>query len=178
MNDNLTLSQDALIHALGRQSAFWGLGKTAGEMYAVLYLNSEPVSLEEVAQRLKVTKGNISVAIRQLEQLGMVRRSWQKGDRRVFFEAEVDFWKIASSVLGLRYKPEFDQSFSLVEESASLAEQAALSAERDIMITRLKSLQEFYLQLDSLVEVVLSMSPGQLKAALEMFKLLSQKDKG
>lgn len=173
MSDKLARSRDALIQALGRQSAFWGLGKTAGEMYAVLYLSPEPVSLEEVAQRLKVTKGNVSVAIRQLEQLGMVRRSWQKGDRRVFFEAETDFWKIAHSVLGLRHKPEFDQSFFLVDESIRVAEQAEPSAERDTVLERLKSLQDFYRLLDSLVEVVLAMNPAQLKAAVEMFKLVA-----
>lgn len=173
MDDRLAWSRDALIQALGRQSAFWGLGKTAGEMYAVLFLSAEPVSLEELAQRLKLTKGNISIAIRQLEQLGMVRRSWQKGDRRVFFEVETNFWKIAHSVLGLRHKPEFEQSFNLVEESVSLAEQADPSVERDTVIERLRTLQEFYHLLDSVVESVLAMKPDQLKAAVEMFKLLT-----
>lgn len=177
MSDGLARSRDALIQALGRQSAFWGLGKTAGEMYAVLYLSSEPISLEEVAQRLKVTKGNVSVAIRQLEQLGMVRRSWHKGDRRVFFEAETDFWKIAHSVLGLRHKPEFHQSFLLVEESVRVADQAEPSAERVAVLARLKSLQDFYHLLDSLVKIVLAMNPGQLKAAVEMFRLLAPGDK-
>ena len=118
-DDKLIQAEEALIRALGRQSAFWGLGKTAGEMYAVLYLSSAPVPLEEVARRLGVTKGNVSIAIRQLEQLGLARRSWEKGDRRVFFVAETDFWKIAHSVLSLRHKPEFDQSFALVIDPAS-----------------------------------------------------------
>lgn len=178
MDDRLDRSRDSLIQALGRQSSFWGLGKTAGEMYAVLYLSAELVSLEELAQRLKVTKGNISIAIRQLEQLGMVRRSWQKGDRRVFFEVETDFWKIAHSVLGLRHKPEFDQSFTLVEESMRLAEQADPSAERETVLARLKTLQEFYCLLDSVVEAVLAVNPDQLKAVVEMFKLLAPGGKG
>lgn len=173
MDDKLVLARDALIQALGRQSAFWGLGKTAGEMYAVLYLSSEPLPLEEVARRLQVTKGNVSIAIRQLEQLGMVRRSWQKGDRRVFFEAESDFWKIAHSVLGLRHKPEFDQSFALVEESAHLAEQAEPSPEREQVIERLESLQEFYRLLDSVVEAAMAMSPAQLKAMMEMVRVFA-----
>lgn len=173
MEDNLSQARESLIRALGRQSAFWGLGRTAGEMYAVLYLSSRPLSLEEVARRLGVTKGNISIAIRQLEQLGMVRRSWLTGDRRVFFEAEPDFWKIARSVLGLRHKPEFDQSFALVEESARLMEQAEPSPERDHARQRLESLQGFYRLLDGVVEVALGMKPEELKAVVEMFKVFS-----
>lgn len=169
----LACATEALIRALGRQSAFWGLGKTAGEMYAVLYLHAEPLSLEELARSLQVTKGNVSIAIRQLEQLGMVRRSWRVGDRRVFFEAEADFWRIAHSVLGLRHKPEFDQSFALVEKSARLAEQAESSAERDFILQRLASLQEFYRLLDSVVKVALTATPDQLKTLSEMLTVFS-----
>lgn len=171
MDDKLSYSQDLLIQALGRQSDFWGLGKAAGEIYAVLYLSSEPIPLEEIARKLKVTKGSISIAIRQLEQLGMVRRSRQKGDRRVFFESENNFWKIAHSLLGLRHKPEFEQTFALIEESVQVTEQGMPSPEKDIMQERLQSLQEFYRLLDGAVEVALSMHPDKLKTLLEMVKL-------
>lgn len=172
MDEKLAPAVETLIDALGRQSAFWGLGRTAGEMYAVLLLASEPVSLQEIAQSLQVTKGNISTAIRQLEQLAMVRRSWRRGDRRVFFEAETDFWKIAHSVLARRQKPEFDQSFKLVQDSTRLAEQAAPSPERDAVIGRLRSLQTFYHVLDSLVEAALAMTPEQTKGLAEVFAAL------
>ncbi|MDP2660057.1 MAG: MarR family transcriptional regulator [Dehalococcoidia bacterium] len=170
MEDGVVRARETLARALGRQSAFWGLGRTAGEMYAVLYLSLGPVSLEDLARSLGVTKGNVSVAIRQLEQLGMVRRSWNTGDRRVFFEAETDFWKIARSVLGLRQKPEFDQSFALVEEAARLLEQVEPTPERDHARQRLEALREFYGLLDSLVEMALGMAPDALKAMVEMLR--------
>ncbi|MEW5952277.1 MAG: MarR family transcriptional regulator [Bacillota bacterium] len=172
MDNQLSSSRDILVQALGRQSAFWGLGKTAGEMYAVLYLGAEPLSLEEVAKRIKVTKGNISVAIRQLEQLGMVRRLHKIGDRRVYFEPETDFWKIAHSVLALRHKPEFQESFDLVEESIGLASRAEPTPERDTIMARLKELQDFYRLLDSMVETALSLGPGGMKKMTEAIKLL------
>jgi len=166
--DALARSREALIQALGRQSAFWGLGRTAGEIYAALYLSPVPLSLEEVARSLKVTKGNVSVAIRQLERMGMVRRSFRPGDRRVFFEAEADLWKITHTVLGLRQKPEFDQSFALVEESLRSAREAGPSAERDSVVERLAALQDFYRLLDRVVEGVLAMNPGRLRGVVEM----------
>lgn len=172
MDTPLRKAEAFLVSALGRQSAFWGMGKTAGEMYAVLYLAAESLSLEELARRLHVTKGNISIAIRQLEQLGMVRRSWQRGDRRVFFEAETDFWKITRSVLALRQKPEFDESFRLVAESAALAEQADTSPEKERAIKRLRALQEFYELLDSMVGAALAMTPDEMKAIAQTLSAL------
>ncbi len=164
---------ELLMQALGRQSTFWGLGRTAGEMFAVLYLSAEPVSLEALAGRLGVTKGNVSIAIRRLEQLGMVHRSWQRGDRRVFFTAEADFWKIAHSVLSLRHRPEFAQSFGQVEQAVALVEQSPPCAGRDDALARLGALREFYRLLDTLVEAALSLTPEQLRTAAETFAVLA-----
>ena len=135
-------------------------------MYAALYFSQEPLSLEELAAKLGVTKGNISVAIRQLEHLNMVRRSQRRGDRRVFFEAETDFWKIARSVLSLRHKPEFDESFALVGKSARLAAAAPDSPAREVAVQRLQALQEFYNSLDRMVAMVLAMDPVQIAQLL------------
>lgn len=172
MTGNLEEAHGLLVEALGRQSAFWGLGRTAGEMYAVLYLSGRPVSLADLAGRLGVTKGNISIAIRQLEQLGMVRRSWQRGDRRTFFEAEVDLWRIAISVLSLRHKPEFDKSFALVEKSFRLAQQAEPSPEREDTLARLTALKDFYRVLDTVVEMALGMTAEDLKALAQTLSKL------
>jgi DNA-binding transcriptional regulator GbsR (MarR family) len=160
--------QELLIQALGRQSAFWGLGKTTGEIYAALYLSREPVSLEDLARRLGVTKGNISVLVRSLERLGMVRRAWQKGDRRVYFEAETDLWQVARQVLEQRQKPEFDLSFQLVGQAVE--EAGKLTEQPDALFTleRLRSLQDFYRTLDSLVKALLNLEPAQLAALARM----------
>lgn len=177
MGDNqLKEARETLIQAMGQQSSFWGLGKITGEMYAALYLSPHPLSLEELARELGVTKGNVSVAVRRLEQLGMVKRFQQRGDRRVFFTAETDFWRITHSVLGLRHKPEFDQTFALVEESARLAAQAEPSPERDIVTERLKVLQEFYQLLDSIVKAVTGMGPEKLKMMVQMLNSLWEKN--
>ncbi|MCL6635458.1 MAG: MarR family transcriptional regulator [Peptococcaceae bacterium] len=156
--------RELLIQALGRQSAFWGLGKTTGEIYAALYLSPEPVSLEDLAGRLGVTKGNISVLIRNLERMGMVRRTWQKGDRRVYFEAEADLWQVARRVLEQRQKPGFDLSFQLVDRAVAEAEKLADRPDASFILERLRSLQEFYRTLDSLVKLLLNLGPEQLAA--------------
>ena len=168
MDEKLLRSRELLIQALGRQSSFWGLGKTAGEIFGLLYFNEAPLSLEEVAEGLQQTKGNISVAVRQLEQLGMVKRSWQKGSRRVYFEAETDFIKIAYGVLALRQKQEFAQSFAMIDESTAIAEEAADSQEQRLAIARLQALREFYGMLDGAVDIILNRKPEHLQMLLKL----------
>ncbi|MEW6448788.1 MAG: MarR family transcriptional regulator [Bacillota bacterium] len=169
MDEKLHKAREQLVAALGRQSSFWGLGKITGELYAVLYLSERPLTLAELAEALGVTKGNVSVAIRVLEQLGMVRRSMRPGDRRVFFEAELDFWYIARRVLEQRQKPEFDESFRMVEEGLKRALDAEPGKSRDFVLDRLSRLQQFYRELDQVVEKILFIGPSRV---FELMKIM------
>lgn len=162
MVEPLEAARRRLIEALGRQSAFWGLGKVPGELYAVLYLADGALSLGELARALGLSKGAVSVAVRQLERLGLVRRVLQPGDRRAYFEAERDFWMAARRILERRHKPEFDESFRLVAESLRLARSAPPGAERDRILERLSALQAFYDELDAAVATVLRLGPERL----------------
>ncbi len=159
---------------MGRQSAFWGVGKVVGQLYAVLYLAEAPVSLGDLAAALGVTKGNVSVAIRTLQQLGMCRRVVRPGDRRVFFEAEPDFWLIAQRVLERRQKPEFDTSFTLVRESLRVARQAGDWDDQRFAAERLQGLVQFYDELDAVVAALLALDPRRLRLAARLLARLGR----
>lgn len=174
MDDMLHEARAKLVEALGRQAAFWGLGKVTGELYAVLYLSEEPMSLGNLADTLGVTKGNVSIAIRVLEQFGMVRRSMRSGDRRVFFEAEPDSWLIMRRVLEQRQKPEFDESFRLVEDSLRHADQAPPGDNRDFVLGRLLALQGFYRELDRIVDTILLIGPERLSRLVQIVARLQR----
>jgi DNA-binding transcriptional regulator GbsR (MarR family) len=175
MDDTLNMARQRLMEALGRQSSFWGVGKITGEIYATLYLSEHPMSLTELADALRVTKGNVSVAIRTLEQLGMVRRLQRPGDRRVYFEAEPDFWLIAKRVLARRQKPQFDESFRMLDESIQIAESAHPAPERDFMLKRMKALQDFYNELDQVVALLLSVHPKRMSWLIRLAARMSSR---
>lgn len=160
--------RNRLMAALGRQSAFWGLGKTPGEMFAALYLAAEPLSLAQLAAAAGVTKGAASVAARQLESIGLIRRSQRPGDRRVFFAAETDFWVAAQRLLERRQKPEFDESFRQVRDLLQAVRQEPSSPQRDHTLKRLENLQAFYDQLDAVVAIILRLGPHRLERLIRL----------
>jgi predicted ArsR family transcriptional regulator len=63
----------------------WGLPATAGRLYGYLLLQAEPVSLEQIAADLDMSKAGAWNAARLLEQNGSARRSTERGSKRVFF---------------------------------------------------------------------------------------------
>ncbi len=74
-----------LAAAGGRTSHDLGLGRIVGQMLVYLYLWDGDCSLDQIAEELGLSKAAVSVAARQLEHLGLIRRTWREGDRRKYY---------------------------------------------------------------------------------------------
>jgi DNA-binding transcriptional regulator GbsR (MarR family) len=160
MADQIAEIAEGIMEAMGRISSFWGFGKIMGQLYGLLYLSFKPLTLDEMADSLAVSKGNISINIRTLERWNMVKRIWVKGDRKDYYEAETDFWKIVKGVLREREKKEFDQALASVSNNLKKAENAHKQykkPETAVFIERLKKLEDFFMTLDKLVGVLLTL---------------------
>lgn len=90
MNHNLEQAQDKFIESIGKLCDSFGLNRFIAQLYAVLYLSEKPLSLDDLVERLKVSKGNVSINIRELESWGAVRSVWVKGSRKDYYEANLD----------------------------------------------------------------------------------------
>jgi DNA-binding transcriptional regulator GbsR (MarR family) len=96
--------RENLVQSLGQLSEDAGFGRSFGQIYGLLYLSPEKLSLGEVAENLGVTKGNVSLNVHTLERWGLIRRFNKTSDRRDYYEVETDFWKIIRGILRDREK--------------------------------------------------------------------------
>ena len=79
-----------MVEAGGRTAESFGFNRLLGQIYTLLYLSPEALCLDELAERLRVSKASCSIACRQLAGWGAVRGLRRAGDRRDFYEAETD----------------------------------------------------------------------------------------
>ena len=94
MSNKLEQAQDKFLESIGRICDSFGLNKFIAQLYAILYLSDKPLSLDEIVEKLRVSKGNVSINIRVLEKWGAVRNIWVKGSRKDYHEAELDLKKL------------------------------------------------------------------------------------
>ena len=94
----------------------------------------------------------------------MVRRHYELGDRRVFFDANIDFWDISRHFLGRRYQPTFAASFQLIADSLRQAE-----SEGDTFVSeRIQMLKNFYDVLDQLTNLLMAMTANELASLVQL----------
>lgn len=99
MNNKLEAAQNKFLESVSRMCDAFGLNSFLAKLYAYLYLHANPTSLDEMAKALGVSKGSVSINIRELESLGAVKKIWMKGSRKDYYEAESDIKKVFTSKL-------------------------------------------------------------------------------
>ncbi len=147
MNENLAKANDNFIEGAGHLASTIGLSRVIGQLYAMLFLNNERLCLDDMAERLKISKGNASVNIRELEKLGVVRKVWVKGSRRDFYEAELDLEKLIKNGIVAAAKRRMDMILETVDTTENLVKKARGMNEEEkrmaeLYLKRLQSVKE------------------------------------
>ncbi len=68
----------------------WGMAIGLGRLYAYLLLKAEPTGLDRICEQLEISKSTASVAARELEYSGMIKRHSQRGTKRVLYSIVED----------------------------------------------------------------------------------------
>jgi DNA-binding transcriptional regulator GbsR (MarR family) len=118
---NLRAVQDSMLDGLGQLSGYFGFSKVMGQLYGALLLSPEPMSLDDLLELLLISKASVSMNLRTLEQLGMVREVSVRGrgGRRKFYEAETDFWQIISNILSSREMRDVGRALNVMDENTT-----------------------------------------------------------
>lgn len=117
MNENLAAVHESTIAGLGRLAGFFGFSEVMGRLYGMLLLSPDPLSLDDLAEGLKISKGSVSMNMRSLERWGMAKEVWVRGERKKFYMAESDMWTVIRNVLSGREMREVQVALEVLGDS-------------------------------------------------------------
>jgi DNA-binding transcriptional regulator GbsR (MarR family) len=161
MNQALARAKETFILGMSRISHFWGFPKAMGAIYGAIYLSPQPVSLDDLVVQVNVTKGAVSTNVRALERLGMVYKVDKIGQRKDFYTAETDLWKILKGILREREKNDFDRGLSSIDDSLVLLKDAEMESSQaelpSFYLERLWAMRAFFQNLDRLMASILEL---------------------
>ena len=102
---------------VGRLIEFWGFKRNMGRVWAVLYLSPDPLSAEDLRSALKLSSGAVSMTLSELARWGVVRKVWVQGERKDFYAAEVQLWRMISRVYNERERAEITFAVESFEDA-------------------------------------------------------------
>lgn len=161
--------QERFVLHWGEMASAWGINRTQGQIHALLYISDRPLSMDEIMQRLKISRGNASMNLRGLEDWGVVQRVHFTGDRREYFRSLGDVWELFNTLVRERKRREFDPTTRslrefLADAEATPSDDPGLLAYRE----RLGSLLRLLELIDSACDRLLPRNPHDLPRLLEI----------
>jgi DNA-binding transcriptional regulator GbsR (MarR family) len=169
--DSVERARAEVIEAFERSAEVWGMNRSYGRLYGILYFADDPLSLDDLVAESGYAKSTVSTAMQKMDRLHFAHRRSVPGEgKKVFYEAERNFWRIAQQFLKHEVKREIDIMSRALESAATELEAADDErAQRDL--EKIQSLQSIYDRSDRLVDMLTSSSVDRLTGLAE--RLLS-----
>lgn len=117
-------ARDRFITIWGQMGSTWGIARTMAEVHALLFIEGRPLSADDVVERLGISRGNVSMTLRSLVDWGIVSKVHTRGDRREYFEAEQDLWKMFRTIARERKKRELDPVLEALHDCRAMTADA------------------------------------------------------
>jgi len=122
-----------------------GFSPLVGKIFALLLFSPKPLSLQEMADQLSVTKAAISVQVRTLETNALCNKLAKTSDRKDYYYISDDFSMIAVKAAMTKmevFLSYLDETLDAFGKCTKL--EAVESDSHDVSIRRLKEMQALY----------------------------------
>jgi DNA-binding transcriptional regulator GbsR (MarR family) len=122
MADAITLKEgkERFIQSWGTIGSNWGINRTMAMIHALLLISPEPLSADEVMEELSISRGNANMNLRALIDWNLIYKALKAGERKEFFTAEKDMYKVIKAVITQRKKRELEPLLRVLDELSTV----------------------------------------------------------
>lgn len=92
----------------------WGINRTVGQIYALLFVSETPLNADQIAEALSFSRSNVSIGLKELTAWRLVRLQHVPGDRREYFSTPDDVLTIFRTLAEERTRREIEPTLSML----------------------------------------------------------------
>jgi len=107
-------ARQQFISSWGAFGTHWGINRTMAQIHALLLVSPDPLTQDDIMEELNISRGNANMNIRELINWGLAERVIIPGERKEFFTAEKDIWKVVKQIVKERKKRELEPMLQLL----------------------------------------------------------------
>jgi len=122
-----------------------GLPRSIGEIYGLLFISLQPLSLDDLVERLQISKGSVSQGLRTLRDLGAVREASTNGqpERRTYYEAATELKRLVGGFIREQIRPHLDSGRNKIAVLDSSIQDIGDPAQRKFVRERIERLDQW-----------------------------------
>lgn len=136
-------AKEQFVQTWGGLGSNWGINKIMAQVHALLLVSEELLTTEDVMEKLQISRGSANMNLRALVSWGLVSRTAVRGERKEYFIAEKDIWKIATRIASERRKREVEPILKALGNLKSFDTTAENEQEARTFREFIQSLEDF-----------------------------------
>jgi DNA-binding transcriptional regulator GbsR (MarR family) len=109
-------ARQQFISSWGAFGTHWGINRTMAQIHALLLISPDALTQDDMMEQLNISRGNTNMNIRELINWGLVERVLLSGERKEYFTAEKDIWKVVKLIVKERKKRELEPMLQLLDK--------------------------------------------------------------
>jgi DNA-binding transcriptional regulator GbsR (MarR family) len=161
-------AKEKFISTWGSLGTLWGINKVMAQIQSLLFISVKPLSMEDIMEELKISRGNTSMNLRQLIDWGIVNKEFIPGERKEYFTTEKDVQELARIVAKERSRREIQPVIKILQEVSSIKDDGSLESKEFIKQT--KALHDLAETADTMLHKVVNQKQNWLTKSL--FKIM------
>ncbi|MGB1186741.1 GbsR/MarR family transcriptional regulator [Cycloclasticus pugetii] len=171
------LVQSFVFH-FGEMGSRWGINRTVGQIYALIYLSEKPLNADQLVEALGFSRSNIAMGIKELVSMNLVMLRHIPSDRKDYYTTHEDIWEIVRNLVEERKKREIDPTLSMLRsvmmETPSSEEEKFVQDKMREMHDLIEMLTKWY---DDMQKLETERLVNLLKMGAKVYSLYQMKDK-
>ena len=112
----LAEAKQQFISSWGAFGTHWGINRTMAQIHALLLISPDPLTQDDIMEELNISRGNVNMNTRELINWGLIDRVILPGERKEYFSAEKDIWKVVKQIVKERKKRELEPMLKLLDQ--------------------------------------------------------------
>lgn len=166
----LTEARDEFVTQWGAIGSAWGINRTMAQIHALMITSPRPLSTDEIMEDLKISRGNAHGNLRELVSWGLIRSVIRKGERKEYFEAEKEVWKMFCIIMNERRRREMKPAMEVLGECAERTK-GLKGPEADAFNKQIRALSDFLAMSDNIVtKITASQQSSVIPWAMKFLK--------
>jgi DNA-binding transcriptional regulator GbsR (MarR family) len=109
-------AKDKFVHTWGTLATQWGINRTMSQIHALLLLSEKALNADQIMEQLTISRGNVNMNLRELMSWGLINKQLLQGERKEYFTAEKDIWKVARLIAKRRKRREIEPIIEVMDE--------------------------------------------------------------
>ena len=156
------------ISSWGAFATHWGINRTMAQIHALLLISPNPITQDDIMEQLNISRGNVNMNTRELIDWGLVDRVLVPGERKEFFSAEKNIWKVSTQIIKERKRRELDPMLKLLAQLEKI-EGDKKDKDTKQFIDTVQGIKKLGSQADKMLDVMIKAEENWITGSLLKF---------